>query len=246
MGVANVRLPGGKLDSQAFVRHVLRDLQALEYMLDNDWFEDDVIRIGAEQEMCLVDRRTFKAAPVNTAVLEALKDYKWADSELAQHNLETNLSPHVFTGKALSALRAELDGHISKIDAVAKTHNAAACLTGVLPTLRKSDLDLANLTPRPRYRALMDAIDAHKSEKTYEIRLKGIDELTFRHDSPLIEAANTSFQVHLQVRPQDFVKYYNISQALTGPVLATAVNTPLSFSAMSKAVTMVCTGALGG
>ena len=229
MGVANVRLPAGKLDSQTFVRHVLRDLQALEYMLERGWFEDDCIRVGAEQEMCLVDRRTLKAAPVNTAVLEALRDRPWADSELARHNLETNMPPLVFEGRALSRMRAALDEQLAEIDAVAEAHHAAVVLTGILLTLRKSDLDLSNLTPRPRYRALMDAIAAHKSEKTYEIRLKGIDELTFRHDSPLIEAANTSFQVHLQVRPQDFVRYYNISQALTGPVLATAANSPLVF-----------------
>ena len=229
MGVANVRLPGDPAQSQAFVRHILRDLQALEYMLDNDWFEDDVVRIGAEQEMCLVDKRTYKAAPINTTILEALKDYPWADSELAKHNLETNLTPHVFAGDALAKIHAEVDEHLRLINAAAAPHNAAVVLTGILPTLRKGDLDLSNLTPRPRYRALMEAIDSHKSGGNYEIRLKGIDELTIAHDSPLIEAANTSFQVHLQVSSREFVKIYNISQALTGPVLATAVNSPIVF-----------------
>ncbi len=229
MGVANVRLPGDPVQSQAFVRHILRDLQALEYMLDNDWFENDIVRIGAEQEMCLVDRRTYKAAPINTTILEALEEYPWADSELAKHNLETNLTPHVFSGDALAKIHAEVDEHLRLINAAAAPHNAAVVLTGILPTLRKGDLDISNLTPRPRYRALMEAIDSHKSGGNYEIRLKGIDELTITHDSPLIEAANTSFQVHLQVSSREFVKMYNISQALTGPVLATAVNSPIVF-----------------
>ncbi len=229
MGVANVRLPGDPIQSQAFVRHILRDLQALEYMLENDWFENDIVRIGAEQEMCLVDTRTYKAAPINTTILEALKEYSWADSELAKHNLETNLTPHVFVGDALTRIHNEVDEHLELINAAAAPHNAAVVLTGILPTLRKGDLDISNLTPRPRYRALMEAIDSHKSNKNYEIRLKGIDELTITHDSPLIEAANTSFQVHLQVSSKEFVKMYNISQALTGPVLATAVNSPIVF-----------------
>ena len=229
MGVANVRLPGDNAQSQAFVRHILRDLQALEFMLDNDWFESDIVRIGAEQEMCLVDRRSFKAAPVNVAVLDKLSQYPWSDSELAKHNLETNLTPRVFTGTALRELHAEVDEHLKIIDEAAAEFGAEVVLTGILPTLRKFDLDLSNLTPRPRYVALMEAIANHKSDRNYEVRLKGIDELTVRHDSPLIEAANTSFQVHLQVAPADFVKYYNIAQALTGPVLATAANSPLVF-----------------
>ncbi len=229
MGVANVRLPGDNAQSQAFVRHILRDLQALEYMIDNDWFETDIVRIGAEQEMCLVDSRTFKAAPINMAVLDKLSQYPWADTELAKHNLETNLNPHVFSGSALRDLHAEIDSHLRIINEAAAEFNAEVVLTGILPTLRKSDLDLSNLTPRPRYVALMEAIANHKSDRSYEVRLKGIDELTVRHDSPLIEAANTSFQVHLQVSPQNFVKYYNIAQALTGPVLATAANSPIVF-----------------
>ena len=39
----------------------------------------------------------------------------------------------------------------------------------------------------------------------YQLRLNGIDELNILHDSPLLEACNTSFQVHLQVAPQNFV-----------------------------------------
>jgi CBS domain-containing protein len=45
----------------------------------------------------------------------------------------------------------------------------------------------------------------------------------------MLEASNTSFQVHLQVSPQEFVKMYNIAQALAGPVLAIAANSPLVF-----------------
>ena len=229
MGVAKVRLPGNDQQRQEFVRHILRDLQALEYMIENQWFESDIVRIGAEQEMCLVNTRTFKAAPVNMAVMEKLEHYPWMDTELARHNLETNLTPRVFSESCLSDMHKELDEQLAIISATARGFGADVVLTGILPTLRKFDLESSNLTPRPRYEALMQAINSHKNDLNYEIRLKGIDELTVRHDSPLIEAANTSFQVHLQVSPANFVKMYNISQALTGPILATAANSPMVF-----------------
>ena len=59
--------------------------------------------------------------------------------------------------------------------------------------------------------------------------MSGIDELNIRHDTPLLEACNTSFQVHLQVRPDEFVKMYNIAQAITGPTLAMCTNSPILF-----------------
>lgn len=32
-----------------FVKHLLNDVKALETMLADDWFETDIMRIGAEQ-----------------------------------------------------------------------------------------------------------------------------------------------------------------------------------------------------
>jgi len=229
MGVAKVRLPGSEEQRREFVRSILNDLQALEYMIDKDWFETDVVRIGAEQEMCLVDRDTFKPAPVNVKVLKQLSQYPWADTELAKFNLETNMTPHVFEGSAFSDMQKELDDQLAIIEKVASKENATLLLTGILPTLRKSDLEIGNLTPVPRYKALIKAINSHNQASNYTIRLNGIDELSVTHRNPLIEAANTSFQVHLQVAPKDFVKLYNISQALTGPIMAIAVNSPLVF-----------------
>ena len=229
MGVANVRLPGTKAQRQEFTRKILCDLHALEYMLDRDWFESDVVRIGAEQEMCLVDQRTLKAAPINLQLIDELAEFDWLDTELARFNLETNLTPRVFGGAALREMQQELDAQLAHIRIAAQRRGADVLLAGILPTLRKFDLELANLTPMPRYKALIEAINAHKLDPSYEIRLKGIDELAVKHDSPLLEAANTSFQVHLQVSPANFVQYYNLSQAVTGPIMATAVNSPIVF-----------------
>jgi len=45
----------------------------------------------------------------------------------------------------------------------------------------------------------------------------------------MMESCNTSFQVHFQTSPADFVSHYNLAQAITAPVLAAAVNSPLLF-----------------
>ena len=59
--------------------------------------------------------------------------------------------------------------------------------------------------------------------------MKGVDEIHIRHDNIMFEACNTSFQLHLQVAPEDFVQAYNWSQVIAAPVLAAATNSPLLF-----------------
>lgn len=229
MGEERVNVPN-EASRTNFTRHLLQDVQALDYMLKNDWFETETIRIGAEQEMCLVDKKTLKPTPKNIAVLKRLKNYPWATTEIARFNLETNLSPQEFTGHALRLMETENRNQLDLVAAAAKRSDALVVLTGILPTLRKFDLDLSNLTPKPRYLALIEAIQAQlKSDRGFELKLAGIDELFIRHDSPLMEACNTSYQVHLQVTPATFAPLYNISQVLTAPVLAMAANSPLVF-----------------
>jgi CBS domain-containing protein len=63
----------------------------------------------------------------------------------------------------------------------------------------------------------------------YEFFLQGLDELHLHHDSILVEAANTSFQVHFQVAPNEFARLYNAAQAVAGPLLSAAANSPMLF-----------------
>jgi len=229
MGEQKVSLVKDEMAMQQFVKKLLRDVQALEYMLENDWFENDIARIGAEQEMCIVNAKTFKPATIAMEALETMKDYDWVETELAKFNLETNLLPRLFEGDCLSLLEEENSSKLDKIREKLVPLNAKLILTGILPTLRKYDLEMDNLTPKKRYYALMEALNSQLIGTAYELRLSGIDELLVKHDSPLLEACNTSFQVHLQVSPADFVCMYNIAQALAAPVMAIAANSPIVF-----------------
>ncbi|MBB4078950.1 CBS domain-containing protein/gamma-glutamyl:cysteine ligase YbdK (ATP-grasp superfamily) [Lewinella aquimaris] len=229
MGEEKVNVPTQDSRS-AFTHHLLQDVQALEYMLKHKWFETDTIRIGAEQEMCLVDKKTLKPTPKNMNVLKRLKQYPWATTEIARFNLETNFTPQVFKGDALRRMEEENMEQLRIVKEAAKASNAQIVLTGILPTLRKFDLNLENLTPKPRYLALIEAIkEQQKNERGFTLNLQGIDDLHIHHDSPLLEACNTSYQVHLQVTPDTFVPLYNIAQAVAAPILAIAANSPLVF-----------------
>ncbi len=229
MGEQKVSLVSSNAEMQKFIKLLLNDVQALEHMINNDWFEKNITRIGAEQEMCLVHNKTYKPAPIATQALEKMKNYDWCETELARFNLETNQTPRVLKGKCFSQMESEIQTNLNRISKKLKGLDADYILTGILPTLRKFHLGMHNLTPKRRYKALMESINQQLIGSSYELRLLGIDELLVRHDSPLLEACNTSFQVHLQIAPKDFVQYYNIAQTLAAPVMAIAANSPIVF-----------------
>lgn len=229
MGEQKVSLLSDNVQMQRFVRSLLDDVQALSYMLDNDWFDTETMHIGAEQEMCMVEGQNYRPAPIAMKALELMKDYEWVETELAKFNLEINLNPRPFTGTCLSDLEEENRERLGLIQEKLDQLNAQYILTGVLPTLKKFHLEMDNLTPKKRYHALMEAINNQLLGSSYDLKIIGIDELLVKHKSPLLEACNTSFQVHLQVKPSEFVKLYNIAQTLAAPVMAIAANSPLVF-----------------
>jgi len=213
-------------ERQTAIRWMLRDLQALEHLLAEDRFETDTTRIGAEQELFLVDR-SYRPAPRALDVLERIGDAHFT-TEVGAFNLECNLDPQVFTGGCLSALERQLDELLAKARTSAEAAGLDVVLAGILPTIRKSDLALENMVQNPRYLALNAALTGLRGE-AYELHIKGTDELRVRQDSVMAEACNASFQVHLQVTPDTFVNMYNVAQLLAGPVLACATNSPLLF-----------------
>ena len=226
MGEHNVAQELDEQKEQMFMKALLDDLRALDYMLDNDFIESGVRRIGAEQEMFLVDEN-LRPAPVSVEVLQHAGDPRLT-TEIARFNLEANLTPLVLSGNCLSQMQAELDEVLARARNSANHFGADILLAGILPTLRKSDLTLDNLTPSPRYQQLNDSVIRLRGGP-FSIHIKGIDEINLTHDNIMMESCNTSFQIHFQVNPKEFAPLYNLAQAITAPVLAAAVNSPLLF-----------------
>ncbi|WP_437967815.1 CBS domain-containing protein [Sorangium sp. So ce260] len=224
MGEQHVSEQANEEQLQAFMRALLDDVEALERLLQEDRIESGVRRIGAEQEMFLVDR-ALRPAPLALEVLERAADDRLT-TELARFNLEANLSPLPFGGDCLRRLEAELSDVVGRAAEAARAVGADVLLAGILPTLRAGDLRLESLTPAPRYHELNRALRELR-QGDFRVSIHGLDELEMTHDNILLESCNTSFQVHLQVGAREFAPLYNLAQAVTAPVLAAAVNSPL-------------------
>ncbi len=226
MGQHDVEQNIDELKVQAFTSALLDDLRALDYMIDHDMIESGVRRIGAEQEMFLVDR-SLRPAPLALEVLGGLNDCRFT-TEIARFNLEANLTPQVLDSHCFSRMEQELIELIDKVRNTAAQSDADVLLAGILPTMRLSDLTIDNLTPMARYHELNRAITRARGGP-FRINIKGVDELQIEHDNLMMESCNTSFQIHFQVSPREFASAYNIAQAITAPVLAAAVNSPVLF-----------------
>ena len=224
MGEQNVKLLSDEATSQAFMRSLLLEVHALEKMLEAGLIESGVRRIGAEQEMFLIDKAH---KPMLTAldILDVIDDERFTH-ELGLFNLEANLSPHRLGGDCLRLMEEELQEIYRKARKAAERFECDIALVGILPTLTKGNLGIDSMVPTPRYHALNDAICQMRG-KDFEFTINGIDQLSVKHDNVMLEACNTSFQVHFQVSPENFAKNYNIAQVLTAPLLAAAVNSPI-------------------
>ena len=225
MGDHNVEQADDK-KSQAFMKALLEDLRALAFMLEAGLVENGARRIGAEQEMFLIDPK-LRPAPRAVEVLEAANDPRLT-TEIARFNLEANLTPLQLGGRCFSEMQNELEELINLVRQSAKNLDANVLLAGILPTLQKSDLTLENLTPVSRYYELNRGVIGMRGGPL-SIHIKGLDELHLTHDNIMMESCNTSFQIHFQSDPDNFVNHYNIAQAISAPVLAVAVNSPLLF-----------------
>lgn len=211
---------------RVFTQKLLNDLEVLSRMIEEERIETGLRRIGAEQEMFLVDAEG-RPAPLAEEVLATLDDPHFTH-ELALFNLECNLDPLVLESDCLSRFERQLLELLGRARAAAEAHGCRILLAGILPTATASDLTLDNITPIPRYYALNDATLRLRGGP-FDIRVKGFDELIMRAESVMFEACNTSFQVHFQVGPGEFARLYNVAQAVAAPVLAAAANSPLLF-----------------
>lgn len=226
MGVHNVRALESTKDRADYMHRLMQDVQALEYMLDEVMFETTPLRIGAEQEVFLIDG-DFLPVPRAIELLSKVADDHFT-TEIAKYNLEINLDPVELGKDCLSEVRRELDAHIRKAQHTAVEMGGRILLTGILPTLTQAHTRSEYLTPVERYGILNKAArNARGSD--FQIHIQGLDEVTISHDSVLLEACNTSFQVHLQTTPTEFVSMMNWANAISAPVLAACVNSPLLF-----------------
>ncbi len=73
MGTHSVKAIESLSERKDFLYHLLNDVKALDIMIEEDLFEKEIHRVGAEQELCLVDKN-FRPSNNALKVLDKIDD----------------------------------------------------------------------------------------------------------------------------------------------------------------------------
>lgn len=183
--------------------------------------------VGFEIEAWLLDH-SFFPNPVNEQFLEALS-HPLVVPELSRFNVELNCEPLKVAGDVLSRATTSLSCLWDHCNAVAHTLDTNMVMIGTLPIIRDEDLTLANLSPLKRYYALNKEILRQHGGRPLVVDIEGEEHLHSEHQDVMLEAATTSFQIHLKTPACVAHRYYNASIMASAPILAACVNAPLVF-----------------
>ncbi|WEK47041.1 MAG: hypothetical protein P0Y56_01780 [Candidatus Andeanibacterium colombiense] len=218
-------------DFQNFTDQLARETAALRDHHANGRLSGEGPRIGLELEAWLIDRNAWPA-PHNQSFLHRLGD-PFVVPELSRFNIEVNAQPAGLAGDGLRELEEHLAATWSRCVANAHEDVDTVIAIGTLPTLRESDLSLANMTPSNRYAALNTELVKLRENRPLRIDIDSHHadwpHLKTEHLDCMLEAATTSFQLHLQVPPEELAGNLNASMILSAPLVALSANAPFLF-----------------
>lgn len=211
----------------AFAERLAAETATLETWFTEQRFSHRAWVAGFELEAWLIGPDALPRA-INDLFLETLGN-DLVVPELSRFNVEINGSPTTLQGRAFSRLEDELSHTWAECQTVADELGARLLMIGTLPTLAPEWLNLANMSSRVRYQALNERLMVLRQGQPFELHIEGREEIHRTHPDLMLEAATTSFQIHLQVREPDAVRLYNAAVAVSGPMVAVSANSPLLF-----------------
>lgn len=227
MGQEIDRTRFSEADWLRFAERLDEETQLLARFAQQGRLSERCCTAGFELEAWLVDRR-FCPTPINVEYLAALGD-PLVVPELSRFNVELNGTPQRLRGSAFSRFEKELSATWLRCREAARTLDSELVLIGILPTIHESHLTMANVSALKRYEALNAQILQLRGGRPLIIDIEGGEHLHTEHRDVMLEAATTSFQVHLQVPASQAVRYYNASLIASAPVIAAGVNSPFAF-----------------
>ncbi|TCK26936.1 glutamate--cysteine ligase [Pseudonocardia endophytica] len=226
MGQVVDRTSFSRRDRQRYRIKVQRCLDTLDLMLREYPFADSEPMTGVEIEFNLVGSDLTPSLN-GRDVLETINAEEF-QTELGRWNLELNLPPRPLPGDQWRQLEHELLDLLAGAGAKAGDLRTQLIMIGILPTLRSDHMVADSITPDDRYYALNDQLLNARGEPVHiDISGNGSGEqLAEDFETIIPEAACTSLQLHLQVAPADFGRYWNAAQCLAGVQLGLGANSP--------------------
>lgn len=214
-------------ENKRFKKLLIEETKLLKRKLEAGEFSSLKPMGGFEIEAWLVDE-SLRPAPINNAFFDLFNN-PLATPELAKFNIELNNTPLPLKGTALKQFESEIRMVFKEADQVTEKLGANILLIGILPTAVADDFCLENMSSMKRYEALNEIVVSARNNNPLILDIEGEDHCHLTTSSVMIEAATTSFQIHLQAPWKQAHHYYNASIIASAPIMAIAGNSPLLF-----------------
>ena len=216
-----------KHDFSAFSNSLEEETRLVADYFHNKLFSNKGYIGGFEMEAWLVNHAGI-AEPVNKEFLSHLNN-PLVVHELAAFNVEINSPPVKLKQYALENMESNLQSTWDESRSVANELSIELMMIGILPSLQKAQLSLANMSQLNRYKALNDQLFKLRNGKPIKLDIKGKETIKTTHHDVMLESACTSLQLHLQVPVDKAAQFYNASMMISAPMIAATANSPYLF-----------------
>ncbi len=212
-------------NSVEFKRRLKEETALLKEWFEHDQFESpEPASIGLEIESWLIDK-DCSPFPGNEQFL-ALANSPLLVHELSKFNFEINTRPIQLSGTCFNSVESHLKALWSKCLKIGDQMGVAPLLIGTLPTLHNEMLIPKNMTESARYKSLNKQIFHMRKGKPLTVNINGAENFNIVKSDIMLEAASTSIQIHLEVKPCESSRYYNASLLASAMTVAVAANSP--------------------
>lgn len=211
-------------DFELFSECLRHETALLRQWINDGAFVDKPYQAGFEMEAWLVDEQLRPAAK-NHDFLGRLS-HPMAVPELARFNFELNGLHRTIEADVFRQMYGELAQTWDRCVEVANEQSMDVMAIGILPTAGLNDFTLENMSRMERYRALNEQVLRMREGRALQFHFKGHETLSFTHPDVMLEAATTSFQIHLRMPVHKSVSLYNAAKIISGPLTAACANSP--------------------
>ncbi|MGD2117812.1 MAG: glutamate-cysteine ligase family protein [Chromatiales bacterium] len=214
-------------DFELFSERLREETELLHSWQADGVFSEQPLHVGFELEAWLLDEH-LHPAPQNERFLQQL-NHPLAVPELAQFNFELNSLPRLLQGNVFDRMYVELQNTWQRCQQSAAALQLQLASIGILPSARLADFRLENMSSLQRYSALNEQVLRMRERKPLQFSINGIDQLEIDHPDVMLEAATTSFQIHLQMPIDKAARLYNAAKVIAAPMAALSANSPFLF-----------------
>lgn len=216
-----------KMDFDEFSHRLEQETRLLEEWIKGGVIAKAVKESGFELELWLLDAK-FRPKLDNLNFVETLGE-SFLVTEAVQSCLEINVPYDTLHNSALSRHEKKLTELLAECRNHAHQRNCQLISIGTLPTADENDFTELTLTNEHRYHALNLRFKMLSQYKATHLSITGTENLDLSINHFSLVGAISAFQIHFRIGLEQSKNLYNVSLALSAPMVALAANSPFVF-----------------